>query len=65
MFFAILGWLALMVLALGFMIGGPIAVIVCSAFSGEKPWPALIPIAVGAYLIYLLCVHAPFHIVVS
>lgn len=65
MFFAILGWLMLVLLSLGFMIGGTIAVIVGSAFSGDKPWPVLIPIGVGAFFIYLLCTHAPFHIVFS
>lgn len=65
MFFAILGWLILMVLSIGFMIGGPIAVIVAVAFSGERPWPAVIPFGLGAFFIYLLCTHAPFHIVFS
>lgn len=65
MFFAMLGWLILMILSLGFMIGGSIAVVVSTAFSGGKPWPVLIPIGVGAFFVYLLCTHAPFHITFS
>ena len=65
MFFTVLGWLILVILSLGFMIGGSIAVIVGSAFSGDKPWPVLIPLCVGAFFIYLLFAHAPFHIVFS
>lgn len=62
MFFAVLGWLILMLLALGFTLGGPAAVLISTAFSGGKNWPAIIPFGVGCGLIWALCHYAPFHI---
>lgn len=65
MFFTLLGWGTLLVLALCFTIGGTLITLFASAWEGKTPWPALIPISIGGAMLYALFTNAPFHITIS
>lgn len=67
MFFTVLGWLILLLFALGMTFALPWVILMMSAFSCSKreAWCSLIPFALGCLALYGLFTHAPFHIVVS
>ena len=62
---AILGFIVALLFSLAIMLGGAAVFLAASAFSGEKPWPALIPFTIGCYLLYLTCQHSPFQIIIQ
>lgn len=62
---AILGFIVAFIFSLAILLGGPIVFLAMNAFYGDRPWPALIPFAIGCVLMYLTLTHSPFHITVS
>lgn len=65
MFFSIIGWLALVIIALGATIGGPIVIGGLSQFGGGSGKAGWIPFGLGCVALYFLFTNAPFHIVLS
>lgn len=68
MFFTVLGWLMLVLFALGMTFAMPWVILMMSAFGGGrdgKKWAALIPLILGCLALYGLFTHAPFHIILS
>jgi len=68
MFFTVLGWFILVLLALGLTLCLPWLMLIMSNFGGAKDgerWAALVPFALGCLALYGLFTHSPFHIVLS
>ncbi len=67
-FFTVLGWLILVLIALGMTLALPWLVLMMSAFGGNhenEKWYALAPFLLGCLALYGLFTHSPFHIVLS
>lgn len=67
-FFTVLGWLILLLFALGITFALPWLMLMMASFEGAKDsdkWFVLVPFLLGCLALYGLFTHSPFHIVLS
>lgn len=64
---AIIGFIICFIFSLAITVLLPFFCIIGAAFSGKsgESWVALIPFAIGCFLLYLTIANSPFHISVS
>lgn len=64
---AVVGFIICFIFSLAVTLVLPFFCVIGATFSGRsgEGWWALVPFAVGCFLLYLTIAHSPFHITVS